>query len=363
MKNFVVSNCSRSSCSQCSDTESSSSEEYNTSNNQKEPPKPLKNKTEVIPPLPLNSDLTTTFSQPDLTNYRPIIEKESIATASQVLEHSRLSFTPRATYVKAPQVPSSFTKMNLSNNSNIPAPPLPFTPPIPNLPSSSIGIPYMQNSATPNSTFHNPSAFAYAQPKFLPYNNFYNLGMPRNAFLSGSMSNINVNNPKASQNSTLYSAFSSSNLSVNNIKKSFTSINKVLPPPLPNLSSNIIQINNHVETVVLSSNLNHGYGNNTSSALSSSSDSSSTNTSGKKHQAKVKFSDTVTAFIVPEIKRPQRPPPPPHVTDPQKELADSLPLCHPNEDYLKDFAPVRKEENEESEAGQPKIKVVHFGVV
>lgn len=358
-----MSNCSRSSCSQCSDSESSSSEEYTTPNIQKEQPKPLKNKTEIIPPLPLNSDLTTTFSQPDLTNYRPITDKENVATACQVLEHSKLSFTPRATYVKAPQVPSNFTKLNLSNNSNIPVPPLPFTPSIPNLPSGSISIPYMQNSVTPNATFHNPSAFAYAQPKFLPYNNFYNLGMPRSTFLSGSMSNINLSNPKTSQNPTLYSAFSSSNLSVNSIKKSFTSINKVLPPPLPNVSSNIIQINNHVETVVLSSNLNHGYGNNTSSALSSSSDSSSTNTSGKKHQAKVKFSDTVTAFIVPEIKRPQRPPPPPHVTDPQKELADSLPLCHPNEDYLKDFTPVRKEESEESEGGQPKIKVVHFGVV
>ncbi|KAF5300026.1 hypothetical protein FQR65_LT09283 [Abscondita terminalis] len=81
----------------------------------------------------------------------------------------------------------------------------------------------------------------------------------------------------------------------------------------------------------------------------------------KKPQAKVKFSDTVTAFIVPEIKRPVRPPPPPHITDPQKELADSLPLCHPNEDYLKDFTPVRHET--EDNIRKPKIKVVHFGVV
>ncbi|KAK4887641.1 hypothetical protein RN001_003912 [Aquatica leii] len=81
----------------------------------------------------------------------------------------------------------------------------------------------------------------------------------------------------------------------------------------------------------------------------------------KKPQAKVKFSDTVTAFIVPEIKRPVRPPPPPHITDPQKELADSLPLCHPNEDYLKDFTPVRHETDDTIR--KPKIKVVHFGVV
>lgn len=28
------------------------------------------------------------------------------------------------------------------------------------------------------------------------------------------------------------------------------------------------------------------------------------------------------------------------LTEQQKELADSLPLCHPNDDYLKDFAPM-----------------------
>lgn len=85
-------------------------------------------------------------------------------------------------------------------------------------------------------------------------------------------------------------------------------------------------------------------------------------TTNRKQQAKVKFSDTVTAFIVPEVKRPVRPAPPAHMTDPQKELADSLPLCHPNEDYLKDFAPVRRNEPVEV-TPQSKIKVVHFGVV
>lgn len=87
--------------------------------------------------------------------------------------------------------------------------------------------------------------------------------------------------------------------------------------------------------------------------------------STKKVHSKVKFSDTVTAFIVPEVKRSVKPPLPSHITDPQRELAESLPLCHPNEDYLKDFAPIRKEgETESSEASAPpKIKVVHFGVV
>lgn len=30
----------------------------------------------------------------------------------------------------------------------------------------------------------------------------------------------------------------------------------------------------------------------------------------------------------------------PMVTDPRRELADSLPLCHPNDEYLKDFTPM-----------------------
>jgi len=88
----------------------------------------------------------------------------------------------------------------------------------------------------------------------------------------------------------------------------------------------------------------------------------------KPPRQKVKFSDTVTAFIVPEVKRTVKVNPPLHVTDPQKELADSLPLCHPNEEYLKDFTPMQKEEDEVPEAedngnAAPKIKVVHFGLV
>ncbi|KAJ8971447.1 hypothetical protein NQ314_000704 [Rhamnusium bicolor] len=321
--------------------------------------------SDYVPPLPLNSDnyLTTNFNQPLLTTYKTTTEKENISTTSHVSEYPKLNYTPRATYVKSPQVPSNFTKVNLLSNSNIIAPPLPFTPPLPNLPNNSLGIPYRQNSTTFNSNVQNSAGFAYTQTtnasmSFLPHKNFYNSTISARSFLSGSMTNITLNSPKVPQNSMLYSAFSSSNLAVNNIKKSFTPISKVLPPPLPNLP-NVIPTNSHIESVVLSSNLNQGYVN-SSGAL----ETASTSTSGKKHQPKVKFSDTVTAFIVPEIKRPQRPPPPPHVTDPQKELADSLPLCHPNEDYLKDFTPVRKDDNQDSEGGQqPKIKVVHFGVV
>lgn len=39
------------------------------------------------------------------------------------------------------------------------------------------------------------------------------------------------------------------------------------------------------------------------------------------------------------------------VTDPRKELADSLPLCHPNDDYLKDFTPMTSSTTSSSSTG------------
>lgn len=36
------------------------------------------------------------------------------------------------------------------------------------------------------------------------------------------------------------------------------------------------------------------------------------------------------------------------LTDPRRELADSLPLCHPNDDYLKDFTPMNGEYERQS---------------
>ncbi|KAH8271671.1 hypothetical protein KR044_000746 [Drosophila immigrans] len=101
---------------------------------------------------------------------------------------------------------------------------------------------------------------------------------------------------------------------------------------------------------------------------------------------KVKFSDTIQVAVVPEIPRKEKPMPPKrngysrptarHL-NPRKELADSLPLCHPNDEYLKDFNPIttnvskpptRRREEESSKAAAPSssssfIKVVHFGVV
>ncbi|XP_055917753.1 WD repeat-containing and planar cell polarity effector protein fritz isoform X2 [Eupeodes corollae] len=102
---------------------------------------------------------------------------------------------------------------------------------------------------------------------------------------------------------------------------------------------------------------------------------------------KVKFSDTVQVAVVPEIPRKEKPLPPKrnghtrprNLTNPKKELADSLPLCHPHDDYLKDFDPLpeslprmsksssssgkdSKSQSNESKSN-PSIKVVHFGVV
>uniref|UniRef100_A0A1B0GKH0 Putative fritz isoform a n=1 Tax=Lutzomyia longipalpis TaxID=7200 RepID=A0A1B0GKH0_LUTLO len=98
--------------------------------------------------------------------------------------------------------------------------------------------------------------------------------------------------------------------------------------------------------------------------------------SGEKN--KVKFSDTITVAVVPEIPRKEKSSVPSErskrsngyhqITDPQRELADSLPLCHPNDEYLKDFTPMSDVKPEAENEANPRnanstIKVVHFGVV
>lgn len=56
---------------------------------------------------------------------------------------------------------------------------------------------------------------------------------------------------------------------------------------------------------------------------------------------KVKFSDTITVATVPEIPRKEKPPKRNGFRmDPRRELADSLPLCHPQDEYLKLFTPM-----------------------
>ncbi|XP_055386083.1 WD repeat-containing and planar cell polarity effector protein fritz isoform X2 [Condylostylus longicornis] len=75
---------------------------------------------------------------------------------------------------------------------------------------------------------------------------------------------------------------------------------------------------------------------------------------------KVKFSDTVQVAVVPDLPRKEKPIPMKrngfifsspsskgnsYVMDPEKELAESLPLCNPREEYLKDFNPVLDRNN------------------
>ncbi|XP_035900049.1 WD repeat-containing and planar cell polarity effector protein fritz [Anopheles stephensi] len=123
------------------------------------------------------------------------------------------------------------------------------------------------------------------------------------------------------------------------------------------------------------------------SSGASTSSSAATKRDGAERN-KVKFSDTVTVAVVPEIprkekllveklrKQPMQPMGPVgygpfSIADPKRELAESLPLCHPNEDYLKDFTPMQdlisngngEMEKKEEEKKIPNIKVVHFGVV
>lgn len=115
----------------------------------------------------------------------------------------------------------------------------------------------------------------------------------------------------------------------------------------------------------------------------SNSVANSSNNLGNRREAgeknKVKFSDTITVAVVPEISRKEKignfnermkRKPFPGRMDPRRELAESLPLCHPNEDYLKDFSPVSDRSKEPHSTGRPgddkkkpSIKVVHFGVV
>ncbi|XP_031834226.1 WD repeat-containing and planar cell polarity effector protein fritz [Nomia melanderi] len=96
-------------------------------------------------------------------------------------------------------------------------------------------------------------------------------------------------------------------------------------------------------------------------------------TSTSTEKPKVKFSDTVTHIFVPDTgqshKQKRSTITQVHLTDPKRELAESLPLCLGNEDYLKDFQPLSKDdisdkakELSKSDDGS-KIKVVHFGLL
>lgn len=110
---------------------------------------------------------------------------------------------------------------------------------------------------------------------------------------------------------------------------------------------------------------------------------SSVRTPGEK--PKVKFSDTVTHILVPDsrpslteenefcmnakpsvsalqLQKEHSKRQHVYIPDTQQELADSLPLCLGNKDYLKDFS-TTADISEEEDNGNGTIKVVHFGVV
>lgn len=251
---------------------------------------------------------------------------------------------------------------------------VPRIPPIPNVDLPKVNFMKPMINATkpllpttlqkPNINFHVPliPPPLPIAPRLVPKHSFNDNIFP--------IDNHNISKPNASANTFLSDTFSQN---INELQCDMTNnVNPFVtkPPPLPVTTPlivnpvlpslyrpNISSISSSSSTQLtpnnpLQLNLNNPQ---TTQVVNSM-------TINKKPPAKVKFSDTVTAFIVPEIRRPVRPVPPPHVTDPQKELADSLPLCHPNEDYLKDFTPVQRNDNAET-TNQPKIKVVHFGVV
>nr|XP_022909980.1 WD repeat-containing and planar cell polarity effector protein fritz [Onthophagus taurus] len=327
----AASDCSRSSCSQCSNsTSESSSEELSETEDQPD--------VQIQPTQSHNDNyLTTNFNNSNPKTYG--------------------SYIPPIPNLDLPKV--NFTKSTLTKPTTYrpfpsnQVPPLPVTaPPLPVPPVSS-----SVNEQFNNGTYQSPQ-FSYSIPSvpFKIQTKPFNFTIPNKNFRSYSFTSSNYasesQKPSVVPPLPTQSNFNQHNYSQPNF-------------PLPNLSSsysNLSQPTTNFPTIYTSPlTYSNSSTDHVSRPSSSPTPTTSQNTNTKKAQAKVKFSDTVTAFIVPEIKRPVRPSLPAHVMDPQKELADSLPLCHPNEDYLKDFAPVKKNEN--SESPSPKIKVVHFGVV
>ncbi|KAF2896633.1 hypothetical protein ILUMI_09536 [Ignelater luminosus] len=321
--------CSHSLCSYCSDscTGNSSSDNNHRENQTKFTSSDFVSST----PNAYNDNfLTTNFNDIDPKTYHPVENyKNSLASISSI-ELPKAVLPPRPNIYK-----SLSTSQNLPNNSsnfvNLTSepPPLPVAPLIP------------------------------IMPRLVNKNYSLQFGAPSTAPSSNTSFNNFISPPLVSymgrQPSTTFS--NSYNWNNDSLDVSFNSETACALPTINSTNLCSASLSNPVSSNPVSIPLSQN-------SLSTSCISlQSTNTNGgKKQQAKVKFSDTVTAFIVPEVKRTVRPPPPPHIADPQKELADSLPLCHPNEDYLKDFTPANRAEREESPS-QSKIKVVHFGVV
>ncbi|KAG7204560.1 hypothetical protein KM043_004984 [Ampulex compressa] len=156
------------------------------------------------------------------------------------------------------------------------------------------------------------------------------------------------------------------------------SSNNLLPTPFSDVPSGSLQTATHISSSKenkITSNIPPLPIINLSNATSKPSSPYSTfmdSSITSNEKPKVKFSDTVTHILVPGTSQPHRQKRSTltqlHMTDPKRELAESLPLCLGNEDYLKDFQPLS---NENSDKGKEslktdetsKIKVVHFGLL
>lgn len=303
--------CSHSSCSQCSGTDND-----------------IKQTSAAEPQISqYNSAFEETQNHIMSTNFN---QDSSKTNSKLVLTEFTKLVPPRALYAKPPQVPANFRKISPPKVPN-----LPFKPSLPSLLNGNLGIPTVNSE---ENKFSGPTYTSSQIPKYLSNQNIGYESTTLNNYPK--YSSVFKTQTKPHNFDTEYLnkiTQSTQNLPESAITKPPVPFAPLLPSTSLNSSSQFF--NSYTLTPSLYTNAT------------------------KKTMPKVKFSDTVTAFIVPEIKRPIRHPPPPHLTDPQKELADSLPLCHPNEDYLKDFAPVTHDEDEEKDNEPPKIKVVHFGVV
>lgn len=372
-----ASNCSRSSCSECS----------SPCNNAKEKPANAElshfNVNRAADTMSDNM-LSTNFNQPDFKNF---------------ISQNTTQDVPKSigNYVKPPQVPANFNK-----------PPLPYVPPLPiiRMPNVPVqtgtknvlrnpqflwnGKPNMSNEFVRFSSA--PSSVGSSIPDFRESSKFTPKEIPlrsnetnpdkfvlresvsyRDPLLSLNIADSLMNPPQfhSIRRNPLRMEPKDFNLSRSSLNPSFVGFQNTIKPDLIDFKSSFVPARPKLAptqpAVTFPQNFpSHTHSEAMSSKLYPISTSYSTSMpppAQKKPQPKVKFSNTVTAFIVPEVKRPVRSAPPAHVTNPQKELADSLPLCHPNEDYLKDFAPVKMNEDGEENRNPPKIKVVHFGVV
>ncbi|XP_037033814.1 WD repeat-containing and planar cell polarity effector protein fritz [Bradysia coprophila] len=309
----------------------------------------------VDPPLPL---LKKTSSQDNLVHsyarspdrnpiYHNSFSTDGLNNVGNYDDARR--FTSNA--VKSTKMPKSLPRNVASNHKSvvIDVVPKPSTSNLANnsdwkVPAQTVGIPL---------TFSHNNNIPYASPfqhRPMPYMLQSNVPLPQHRLIK-SESMYNMTTPMAPIIHHQHPLISGN----------IPSIASIMPDSYKKLSSN-----SGAKKVSATSSILSGQGQ--QSAMNAKKDMSEKN--------KVKFSDTVTVAVVPEISRKDKlqsdrtkRPNGFHklMTDPQRELADSLPLCHPNDEYLKDFMPMSDDKKDDDETnrsgGGSTIKVVHFGVV